>query len=117
MLKLAGFVIAASLATSTAALAQTGMVGGYSPQGTLRQNLILHDSVNQRNMSAAYADSIRERAANRRSDERMDRARRLTTLANEGQCRQAVNIARREGDIYMMRSLIHHCRLPDRTLE
>lgn len=121
MLKVSILVAVACLATSTVVSSQTPpsqtipTQPGYTreaAQGVLHQNVY-----RQREMAAAYADSIRQRAADRRSDERMDRAARLAALANAGQCRQAVNIARREGDIYMMRSLINHCDLPDRTYD
>ncbi len=49
-----------------------------------------------------------------RSAEREALAERLATMANEGQCRQAVMIARREGHLDIASALIRQCRLPDR---
>lgn len=104
VLALGGFAVAAP----DFALAQS------NPQGTadINRALIARDQLREREV--VYEDNRREISANRRSDERQERADRLSAMANNGQCRQAVVIARREGDNEMARSLVRHCGLPAR---
>lgn len=128
MLKLSILTAASALAIGTPVLAQSEQTpppppaptpppAFSNPLGTQRESVLMQHILRQRWMAADYADSIRQRAADRRSDERMERAGRLAALANAGQCRQAANVARREGDVYMLRSLVYHCGLPDRTYD
>lgn len=107
MLKLSILFAVGSFAVMAPTMAQ-------AQQGTASQNRAMIATDEQRARQARYYDIQREAGAERRSEERQERADRLSAMANNGQCRQAVVIARREGDIEMARSLVRHCGLPAR---
>lgn len=109
MVKLAILLAVSSLAVVPDwAMAQDGF------PGTSAQNRAMIATDQARARSMIYEDNRRQISANRRSQERQERADRLSAMATNGQCRQAVAIARREGDNEMARSLVRHCGLPTR---